>query len=428
MSKKVFIVTDLAAGDCGKGATVDSLTRKFSIPLVIRFNGACQAAHNVITPDGKHHVFSQFGAGTFAGANTFLSEFVLIEPKSIFNEAKHLVELGINNPFDNLIVDENATIVTPYHALANRIKETFRGKNRHGSCGRGIGETMEDKINGLELKVKDLFDKKKTTFKLSEICLKKELSVKDCRNEYTEALFSKFNNNTFVNTLDKYFNFIDLIKVKDRSYISQCLNDYETLVFEGAQGMLLDEKFGFAPNNTWSNITNENALNLIDDYRGDIIKLGLTRSYGCRHGAGPFLTEDRNLADKFKEEHNGHNEWQQDFRIGHLDLVALRYSINNLKKIDYLVINHCDKIKEKNLVCNSYNNISEQFYNNGNLIFNSKEEQQFGLGIALSKAAPIYEEIDKENLINYISENLKTKIGILGSGQTHNNREYLLDF
>jgi len=191
--------------------------------------------------------------------------------------------------------------------------------------------------------------------------------------------------------------------------------------------MLLDEKYGFAPHNTWSNITNENALKLIGDYDGKVIKLGLTRSYACRHGAGPLVTEQLDTEGKLAGEHNVFNEWQQDFRFGNLDLVTLRYSINNLKGIDYLVVNHCDKIKENNSVCTEYSNISDWFYRNGNLVFNEQQKQQFDLTKSLSLTNPVYKEVPGGYLINFISNNLNVKIGILGAGQTHNEREYLLD-
>ena len=166
---------------------------------------------------------------------------------------------------------------------------------------------------------------------------------------------------------------------------------------------------------------------LIGNYDGQIIKFGLTRSYGSRHGAGPFVTEDKNAAHKLNDEHNTFNQWQQNFRAGNLDLITLKYSINNLKGIDYLVINHRDKIEDKNLVCTEYADISGLFYSKGNLIFNPQEKQQFGLTKALFGANPIYEQINKSSLINFIANFLNVNVGILGSGQTHNERKYLLD-
>jgi adenylosuccinate synthase len=79
MSAAHTIVVGLAFGDCGKGSLVDYLTRSIGARTVVRFNGGPQAGHNVVTPAGRHHTFSQFGSGTLAGARTLLSRFMLIE-------------------------------------------------------------------------------------------------------------------------------------------------------------------------------------------------------------------------------------------------------------------------------------------------------------------------------------------------------------
>ena len=152
---KHAIVVDLGYGDAGKGSTVDWLcspgraerSRAASrIRAVVRFNGGAQAGHNVVTPDGRHHTFAQFGAGTFHGVPTHLSRFMLVEPFALAAEAAHLAELGIGNPFALLSADSRALITTPYHRAANRVRESARdrtpGSARHGTCGMGIGETV----------------------------------------------------------------------------------------------------------------------------------------------------------------------------------------------------------------------------------------------------------------------------------------------
>src|SRR6185437_7482443 len=87
-----FLVAGLAFGDEGKGATVDALCRKFPIDLIVRYNGGCQAAHNVIAPEGTHHTFSQFGSGMLANhhVRTHLSQYMMVEPLSMMNEASSL--------------------------------------------------------------------------------------------------------------------------------------------------------------------------------------------------------------------------------------------------------------------------------------------------------------------------------------------------
>jgi adenylosuccinate synthase len=93
--RQAFIVVDLGFGDAGKGTVVDWLSRRFPDAIVVRFNGGPQAAHNVVTPEGKHHTFSQFGSGMLvAGVSTHLSKHVLINPLNMWTEAQALAELG----------------------------------------------------------------------------------------------------------------------------------------------------------------------------------------------------------------------------------------------------------------------------------------------------------------------------------------------
>ncbi len=95
-----FIVIGLAYGDCGKGTIVDYLTRRHAAHTIIRFNGGAQAAHNVITPDDRHHTFAQFGSGLFVpGVRVYLSRFMLVEPYALFNEEAHLRGLGVYDAF-----------------------------------------------------------------------------------------------------------------------------------------------------------------------------------------------------------------------------------------------------------------------------------------------------------------------------------------
>jgi hypothetical protein len=144
------IVVDLGFGDAGKGTVVDWLCsragerRGAALPrTVVRFNGGAQAAHNVVTPDGRHHAFAQFGSGMFTpGVRTHLSGFVLVDPLALAAEAAQLASAGVAGALDRLTVDRDALLTTPYHRAANRARERARGAARHGSCGMGIGETV----------------------------------------------------------------------------------------------------------------------------------------------------------------------------------------------------------------------------------------------------------------------------------------------
>jgi adenylosuccinate synthase len=149
---RAILVVDLAYGDCGKGTIVDFLARHTGTRMVVRFNGGPQAGHNVVTPDGRHHTFSQFGSGTFVpGARTLLSRFMLIEPYALLNETDHLRSLGVPDALDRLLIDGACPVITPCHQAANRLRELARGATAHGTCGLGVGEAVQDSLDHREL-------------------------------------------------------------------------------------------------------------------------------------------------------------------------------------------------------------------------------------------------------------------------------------
>src|ERR1700733_7329276 len=98
-TKQAIFIADLGFGDAGKGTITDFLTRQQKAHTIIRYNGGPQAAHNVVTPGGRHHTFAQFGSGMFLPwTKTFLSRFMLINPLNMLKEARHLSSLGATNP------------------------------------------------------------------------------------------------------------------------------------------------------------------------------------------------------------------------------------------------------------------------------------------------------------------------------------------
>ncbi|MEU6828248.1 adenylosuccinate synthetase [Nocardia beijingensis] len=326
-----IIVVDLGFGDAGKGATVDWLCASesgFDVSAVVRFNGGAQAAHNVVA-EGRHHTFAQFGSGTFAGVPTLLSRHMLVEPIALAAEARELAALGVRDPLSLLRIDGRALLTTPIHIAANRAREDARGSARHGSCGRGIGETAEYALAHAAPTVSDC---------LRPLVLRRKLRAMAAH--YGPLIGSSEHRYEPIDDLvDMYREFAAAVRIVGDEQLARFARR-GTVVFEGAQGVLLDEWRGFHPHTTWSTVEPRNARAMLAGIGASGYVLGVTRTYQTRHGAGPFPTEASGLA--LTEPHNTAGRYQGEFRLGHLDTMLLRYAIDVSGGIDGLVVNHLD--------------------------------------------------------------------------------------
>lgn len=327
-----LIVVDLGFGDAGKGATVDWLCSPeaaLGVSAVVRFNGGAQAAHNVVA-GGRHHTFAQFGSGTFSGVPTLLSEHMLVEPLALAAEAERLVRLGVADPLSLLSVDGRALLTTPVHIAANRAREEARGADRHGSCGMGIGETAAYALRHDAPRVAD--------------CLRPAVLGQKLRalaEHYRPLLAPSAHHHEPIELLlDAYRAFGAAVRITGPGELARFAR-YGRLVFEGAQGVLLDEWRGFHPYTTWSTVEPRNARTLLAGLGATAAVLGVTRAYTTRHGAGPFPTEDPGL--RHREPHNGAGRYQGAFRQGPLDTVLLRYAVAVCGGVDGLVVTHLDR-------------------------------------------------------------------------------------
>ena len=342
---EAILVVDLGFGDAGKGSLVDYYVRRHRAHTVVRFNGGAQAAHNVVTPDGRHHTFSQFGSGTFVpGVRTHLSRFMLVDPVALLLEERHLRSVGVSDAFERLSVSRDALVVTPFQRAANRLREMSRGRDRHGSCGMGIGETMADMLAGetLALRMRELLSPAGMYERLRHIQHAKRLQCAFLNRPDDPVADREW---ALLCNPEAPAEFADLFQHVSRRLTivpdaADMLHAPGAVVFEGAQGVLLDEWYGFHPHTTWSTTTFGNALTLLHeaDYPGGITRIGSLRAYMTRHGPGPFPTEDADLTRRSPDLHNALNPWQRQFRIGWLDLLLLRYALEVAGGVDQLAV------------------------------------------------------------------------------------------
>lgn len=342
------LVVDLGFGDAGKGLVVDALARRAVSPLIVRFNGGAQCGHNVVTPDGRHHTFAQLGAGMFvAGASTILGPEVIVHPTGLWAELRALAAKGVPAPEHRLFVSASARLITPFHQAANRLRELARGSSRHGSCGLGVGEVAEDSLlePALTLRAADLYSRPALLEKLHAA----RRRLWDRLGEAREAPGSAADGERAI---------FEAPEVPERwaeqaQALVPCINEDATLgaridraelvLFEGAQGLWLDQDLGFHPHTTWSDTTFRGALSMLAATSGRhrVRRLGVLRTHAVRHGPGPFPSEDPGAVPPVGE-HNRAGEWQGAVRYGGFDEVLARSAAALLGGLDALALTHLD--------------------------------------------------------------------------------------
>ncbi|HEY2342275.1 MAG TPA: adenylosuccinate synthetase, partial [Chthoniobacteraceae bacterium] len=260
-------VLGLGFGDCGKGHFVDALTRRWQAHTVVRFNGGAQAGHNVVTRAelgvaARHHTFSQFGSGTFVrGVRTILIDPMVVHPTALLTEAEALGRVGVHDALSRLKIDARCRVTTPFHQAAGRLREYLRGAAAHGTCGVGVGETVRHGLEHPELILRyaDLasrapLDKLHAIREslLGEFSLQRSATADMGVRQELQVLHDE-------TTAGRWL-------VSVRALARQCppepadvirlqLEQPGCVLFEGAQGTLLDEWRGFHPHTTWSSIS-----------------------------------------------------------------------------------------------------------------------------------------------------------------------------
>jgi adenylosuccinate synthase len=361
------IVVDLGFGDAGKGLVTDHLVRARDATLVVRFNGGAQAGHNVVTEDGRHHTFAQLGAGSFVpGVRTHLAATTVVHPTALLVEARHLASAGVRDALARVTVSDRALVVTPFHQAANRLREIARGASRHGSCGAGVGETVSDALSvpGDAIRAGHLRDRSRLAVLLERVRASKlgELAevVRAARGlpGADEEIGVLEDGGVAARWIDAVSSTIAQVAIVDDTWLGCALRASPAVVFEGAQGVLLDEWAGFHPFTTWSTCTFENALTLLRDhgFDGEVTKIGVLRTYLVRHGAGPLPTEDASLVARLPEPHNEDGPWQGRVRRGWPDALLARYAARVAGGVDALALTHADALARVPAwkVCRSY--------------------------------------------------------------------------
>ena len=320
-------------GDEGKGKVLDVLAPDFD--FVIRYQGGANAGHTVIV-DGKKYVFHLIPSGIlYPNVTCVIGNGMVVDILKLEEELFDLISQGIDTR--GLKVSNHAHVVMPYHKQLDEAREEAKGNNKIGTTKRGIGPCYADKVARVGIRIEDLYNEGHF-----DALLERNLIEKN-------AILERYGKQTmsFEEIKTLYMNAAANIKglvIDTQSLLQQAYKAGKNMLFEGAQGVMLDIDHGTYPYVTSSNTGASNAANgagLPTEATGRII--GIAKAYTTRVGEGPFPTELLDGAGEYLQK-NG-NEFGattgRPRRCGWLDLVQLKYAVE-LSGVRDLVITKLD--------------------------------------------------------------------------------------
>jgi len=363
-------------GDEGKGKVTDFFAS--TADYVVRFQGGNNAGHTIVVGENKIALSLTPSGVLYPNCTPVIGSGCVIDLGFLKQELEMLNEKNINT--DKLVISANAHVIMPYHKLLDELIEENLGKNKIGTTKKGIGPCYTDKIQRKGIRIQDLLYEEDFEKKVRK-------NVEDVNLTLTKI----YNQAPLIadEIIDEFGSYKDIIAnhVADTSLlISNAIKNKKIILFEGAQGTLLDIDHGTYPFVTSSNTSSGNAAigSGIGPKNLDKI-VGVTKAYISRVGSGPFLTEQKNEIGDFLIEKGAEFGvvTGRRRRCGWLDLISLKYSVrvNSLTELFITKLDVLSGLEELNL-CVGYKN-------NNKVITDYPFDQNI-----LNTAEPIYQTFD----------------------------------
>ncbi len=363
-------------GDEGKGKVTDFFAS--TADYVVRFQGGNNAGHTIVVGENKIALSLTPSGVLYPNCTPVIGSGCVVDIGFLKQELEMLNKKNINT--DKLVISANAHVVMPYHKLLDELIEESLGENKIGTTKKGIGPCYADKIQRKGIRIQDLLDE--TNF---------EIKVRKNIEDVNLTLTKIYDHSPLVvdDILDEFSTYKDIVTnhVADASLlIANAIKNKKTILFEGAQGTLLDIDHGTYPFVTSSNTSSGNAAigSGVGPKNIDRI-VGVTKAYISRVGSGPFLTEQKNEIGDFLIEKGAEFGvvTGRRRRCGWLDLISLKYSVrvNSLTELFITKLDVLSGLEELKL-CVGYKDNDEVI-----------TDYPFNQNV-LNTAEPVYETFD----------------------------------
>lgn len=336
---KTAVIVGAQWGDEGKGKIVDVLSENFSV--VARYAGGHNAGHTVII-NGKKFILQLVPCGVLrSGCRSVIGNGVVLDPIAFLKEVAALRETGVKVD-GSLFVSNRAHVILPYHRMIELASENAPGRVKIGTTSRGIGPTYEDKMGRRGLRVADLLDLKLLRTHIENACREKNMIAHALFN--SEPLDPDKMYQEYAEASAKVAPFV----CDTAALLNQALADGQSILFEGAQGTMLDIDHGTYPFVTSSSATSGGAVigTGVAPTAIDTV-IGVTKAYCTRVGGGPFPSEALDASgDMLRQRGNEYGAVTgRPRRCGWLDLPLLRYA-GMINGISWLVMTKLDVLDE----------------------------------------------------------------------------------
>lgn len=332
MKTQIKVVIGANFGDEGKGLMTDYFCHKFTSQnmtcLNVLTNGGAQRGHTVDTENGDHHTFKHFGAGTYSNADSYFSEYYILNPMQFHKEYDELF-----GHLNNTYVNWSCRWSTPWDIIVNQIIETARDDNRHGSCGMGIWETVDRYLHTISLPIYT-FNSMNKEDKIKWLKDIRDNYFENRVNNYKIFIDDEWESIWFSDNL--IYNFIQDVEYLCKKCIpcdNKILRNYQSVVMENGQGLMLSMQNVFGDNTTPSQANSLHPCQIINSvFKPDEVDVEfcyVSRTYITRHGPGAFYTECKkeSINSNMNDSVNILNEFQGKLRYGYLDIDGLIHRI-----------------------------------------------------------------------------------------------------
>ncbi|MFH1867383.1 MAG: adenylosuccinate synthase [Candidatus Omnitrophota bacterium] len=336
-------------GDEGKGKIIDILSRKSD--YIVRYQGGNNAGHTVVINDEKFVLHLVPSGILHKGKICVIGNGVVVNPKALIDELDGLKKKGISVG-SNLLISEQAHLIFPYHWVIDELREKSKGKDKIGTTKRGIGPCYTDKVSRCGIRIADLMDTEIFRRKLKENLKEKNAIL---RNVYG---FKGFSFNELFRIYNGYRDEIKKYVADTTLIVNGALDNNKSVLFEGAQGTLLDVDFGTYPYVTSSNSTAGGACIGTGVSPARIGKvIGVVKAYTTRVGEGPLPTEfSSKLMDIIRKKGMEFGATTgRPRRCGWFDAIIVKHSVlvNGIKEIVVTKLDVLDSL-EKIKICTGY--------------------------------------------------------------------------